>query len=320
MSTALHAVGVAGVSGLQVLLTGTGGLVLLGLMRKVRARMEGRVGAPIFQPLRDVRKLMRKERLRPDSATWIFPLAPVVLVATVAVAAAMSPLITTRPALGSGADLFVVVYLLLVGSTVLALASLDAGTAFGGMGSSRAVTIGALAEPALLVTILALSEAAHSSNFPAIIRTTLADPGVIVSPARLFALAALLIVIVAESGRLPVDNPATHLELTMIHEAMILEYAGPDLALVTVGEAMRLALLLSVFANLTLPWGIASTASAGAVGFGLVVLCAKVAVVASVLALVEVFMAKMRLFRLPELLAGAFVLALMGVVSGLVVK
>jgi formate hydrogenlyase subunit 4 len=317
MSSALVA---AGASALQVAAVGAGGPVLLGLMRKVRARVEGRVGAPILQPWRDVRKLMRKERVRPEYASGLFFLAPVVLVATVAVATAMSPLVTTHPALGGGADLFVVVYLLLAGSTLLALAGLDAGTAFGGMGSSRAVMIGALAEPALLVTILALSVATRTSNFPAIVRTTLDDPGVILSPARLFALAALVIVIVAESGRLPVDNPSTHLELTMIHEAMILEYAGPDLALVSVGEAMRLALLLGVFANLILPWGIASSASAAAVLLGLVVLGAKVAALASVLALVEVFLAKLRLFRLPELLAGAFVLALLGAVSGVVVK
>ncbi|HUZ42192.1 MAG TPA: NADH-quinone oxidoreductase subunit H [Acidimicrobiales bacterium] len=320
MNTLLHTMGVAGASGLQVVLTGAGGLVLLGLMRKVRARLEGRVGAPILQPLRDVRKLMRKERLRPEFATWIFPLAPVILVATVGVAAVMTPLVTSRPALSSGADLFVVVYLLLLGSTIIALAGLDAGTAFGGMGSSRALTIGALAEPALLVTILALSISAHSSNFPVIIRATIVDPGVIISPARLFALAALLIVIVAECGRLPVDNPATHLELTMIHEAMILEYAGPDLALVTLGEAMRLALLLGVFVNLIVPWGIASSTSIAAIVLGMVVLCAKVATVACALSFAEVFMAKLRLFRLPELLAGAFVLALLGVVSGVVAK
>ncbi len=320
MSEVLHNAGLAGVSMLQVVMVGTGGLILLGLMRKVRARMEGRVGASIFQPLRDVRKLMRKERLRPEFATWIFPLAPLVIVATVTVATAMTPLISTRPALSGGSDLFVVVYLLLVGSTILALAGLDAGTAFGGMGSSRAVTIGALAEPALLVTILALSVATHSSNFPAIIRSTLADPGVVISPARLFSLASLLIVIVAESGRIPVDNPATHLELTMIHEAMVLEYAGPDLALVTLGEAMRLALLLGVFVNLALPWGVASSTSVSAIAMGVVALSAKVLAVASALALAEVFMAKLRLFRLPELLAGAFVLALLGVVSGLAVK
>jgi formate hydrogenlyase subunit 4 len=232
----------------------------------------------------------------------------------------MTPLISSRPALASGSDLFVVVYLLLFGSTLIALAGLDTGTAFGGMGSSRSVTIGALAEPALLVTILALSISAHSSNFPVIIRATLADPGVIISPARLFALAALLIVIVAESGRLPVDNPATHLELTMIHEAMILEYSGPDLAIVTLGEAMRLALLLGVFVNLVAPWGIASTTSAGSIALGTVSLVAKVAIVGAALSFIEVFIAKVRLFRLPELLAGAFVLALLGAVSGVVAK
>jgi len=244
----------------------------------------------------------------------------VVLVATVAVAAVMAPLVTTHPALGTGSDLFVLVYLLLVGSTLLALAGLDAGTAFGGMGSSRAVTIGALAEPALLVTILALSAAAHSSNLPAIVRVTLADAGLVATPQRLFALGSLLIVIVAESGRLPVDNPATHLELTMVHEAMILEYAGPDLALVTAGEAMRLSLLLAVFVNLLAPWGVATTTHLSAIVIGLVALAAKVGLAGVVLAVFEVTMAKVRLFRVPELLAGAFVLALLGVVSGLVVK
>jgi formate hydrogenlyase subunit 4 len=302
----------------QVLTISVGGLLLTGLMRKVRARLEGRIGAPILQPLRDVRKLLYKERLRPDQATWIFPLAPVVLVATVAVAAAVAPLVTSRPALASGADLITLVYLLLIGSTLLALAGMDAGTAFGGMGSSRAVTIGALAEPALLVTILAMSIPAHSTNLSAIVRTTLHSPGTVASPARLFALASLLVVIVAESGRIPVDNPATHLELTMIHEALILEYSGPDLALVTVGEAMRLALLLCVFVNLLAPWGVATSISALGVAIGLVSLLGKVALLGSAVAVAEVFMAKMRLFRLPELLAGAFILSVLGVLSGIV--
>jgi formate hydrogenlyase subunit 4 len=305
---------------IQVVAVAGGGLVLIGLLRKVRAHLECRVGAPLLQPLRDVRKLFFKDRLRPDQATWIFPLAPVVLVATVAVAVAVAPLITTRPAMAGGSDFFALVYLLLVGSTLLALAGLDAGTAFGGLGSSRAVTIGALAEPALLVTILALSAGAHSSNLPLIVRATLSDPASVATPQRLFALGALLVVIVAEGGRLPVDNPATHLELTMIHEAMVLEYAGPDLALVTVGEAMRLTLLLGLFVNLVAPWGIATTTGAAALAVGSVVLVAKVAVVGGALAVFEVFTAKVRLFRVPELLAGAFVLALLGVVSGVVVR
>ncbi len=320
MRTSSHLAGMAVASGVQVVAVAVGGPVLVGVMRKVRCRLEGRDGPPILQPLKDIRKLLRKERIRPDQSTWIFPLAPVVLVATVAVAAAIAPLVTTQPAMGASSDLFALVYLLLVGSTLLALAGMDAGTAFGGMGSSRAVTIGALAEPALLVTILALSFTAHSSNLPAIVRATLADPGSVATPQRLFALGALFVVIVAESGRLPVDNPATHLELTMIHEAMVLEYAGPDLALVTVGEPMRLTLLLGVFVNLVAPWGMATTTKFWGIAGGLVVLVAKVAFVGVALAVFELCSAKVRLFRLPELLAGAFVLALLGVVSGLMVK
>jgi formate hydrogenlyase subunit 4 len=320
MNTLSPMAGAGIASGLQVIAVAVGGPILVGAMRKVRCRLEGRVGPPILQPLFDIRKLFRKERIRPDQATWIFPLAPVVLVATVAVAAVLTPLATTHPAFGTGSDLFVLVYLFLVGSTLLALAGMDAGTAFGGMGSSRAVTIGALAEPALLVTILALAAGAHSSNLPAIVRATLVDPGSVATPQRLFALGSLLIVIVAETGRLPVDNPATHLELTMVHEAMVLEYAGPDLALVTVGEAMRLTLLLGVFVNLVAPWGVATTTQLSSIAIGVVSLVAKVAFVGVVLAVFEVSMAKVRLFRIPELLAGAFVLALLGVVSGLVVK
>jgi formate hydrogenlyase subunit 4 len=310
----------AAAAGVQVTALALGAPVLLGIMRKVRCQLEGRVGPSVFQPLRDLRKLFRKERIRPDQASWIFPLAPVVLVATVVVAGAIAPLVTTRPALGTGSDLFAIVYLLLTGSAVLALAGLDVGTAFGGMGSSRAVTIGALAEPALIVTILALSFGAHSSNLPAIVHTTVIHPGTLATPQRLFALGALLVVIVAESGRLPVDNPATHLELTMVHEAMVLEYAGPDLALVTAGEAMRLALLLGIFVNLVAPWGVGASDGAGAITLGLVSVSGKVLIAGTALALVEVFMAKVRLFRLPELLAGAFVLALLGVVSGLVAR
>ena len=320
MSTISHVIGTGISSAVQVAVVAVGGPVLVGVMRKVRCRLEGRVGPPVLQPLVDIRKLFRKQRFRPDQATWIFTLAPVMLVATVVVAAAITPLVTTHPALRASSDLFVLVYLLLVGSTLLALVGLDAGTAFGGMGSSRAVTIGALAEPALLVTILALSTTAHSSNLPAIVSAILAHPESVATPQRLFALGALLIVIVAESGRLPVDNPATHLELTMVHEAMILEYAGPDLALVTVGEAMRLTLLLGIFVNLVAPWGVAISTSVSGVVVGLASVVAKVAVVGVFLAVFEVFIAKVRLFRVPELLAGAFVLALLGVVSGLVAK
>ena len=303
----------------QVVGVVVGGPLLLGLMRKVRSRLEGRAGPPIRQPLLDLRKLATKERIRPEYASWVFPVAPVVLVATTAAIAAIVPLVTTHPPLGSDADFFAIVYLLLLGSVFVALAGLDTGTPFGGMGASRAMTIGALAEPALLVAILALSIPAHTSNLPSIVAGGLAHPQWLATPQRLLALGAFLVVVVAESGRLPVDNPSTHLELTMIKEAMILEYAGPDLALVTLGEAMRLALLLGLFVNLFVPWGVATHSGAAGVAFGLAAVVVKVAAAGVAVAIFEVFTAKLRLFRLPELLAGGFVLAVLAVISALVV-
>ncbi len=305
---------------LQVLLITAGGPLLVGTMAKVRARAEGRAGAPIWQPLLDLAKLARKERIHAEHAGAVLAVAPLVLVGSAAVAVAISPLVSAFPVLGGGADAFVVVYLLLMGSVALALAGLDAGTAFGGMGASRAVTVGALAEPALLVAILALSIQARTSNLPGIVAATLAHPAWLADPERLLALVALVVVVIAETGRIPVDNPSTHLELTMIHEAMVLEYAGGDLALVTLGEAMRLGLLFGLLANLFFPWGIATGAGLGQVALATLALGGKVGLLAVVIALIEVSTAKLRLFRVPELLAGGFVLAVLAVMTGLVTR
>ncbi len=312
----------AAVSALQLVAVCIGGPLLCGMMAKVRARAEGRAGAPVRQPLLDLRKLIGKECVHAEHSSVVLPLAPLVLTASTAAAVMISPLISTRPAFGRTADVFVVVFLLLLGSVAVALAGLDAGTAFGGMGASRAMTIGALAEPALLVAVLALSLQAGTSNLPGIVAATLARPELVASPGRVLALAALVVVVVAETGRIPVDNPTTHLELTMIHEAMVLEYAGPELALVTLGGQMRLGLLLSLVANLFFPWGIAGAGGAAAGAhllLGLVVLAAKTAAIAVVIAVLEVSMAKLRLFRVPEILSAAFVLAVLAVVTGLAV-
>jgi len=308
----------AGVSVIQLGAAVTGGPLLYGLMAKVRARAEGRAGAPVRQPLLDLWKLAGKERIHARHSSVVLPLAPLVLVASAAAAIVIAPLISTRPALGGGADVFVIVFLLLLGSVAVALGGLDAGTAFGGMGASRAMTIGALAEPALLVAVLALSLQAGTSNLPGIVSATLAHPGWAATPERVLALAALVIVVFAETGRIPVDNPSTHLELTMIHEAMVLEYAGPELALVTLGGMMRLGLLLSLLANLFFPWGIAETASVPRLVLGLAVLAAKAAATAAAVAVTEVAAAKLRLFRVPEILSAAFVLSVLAVVTGLV--
>lgn len=315
MSTPWPVASVVAVAALQVVGVVVGGPLLVGLMRKVRCRLEGRAGPPVHQPWLDLRKLARKERTQPEAASWVFGAAPLVFVASVVVAAAVAPLLATYPAFGWSADLFAVVFLLLLGSVALALGALDTGTAFGGMGASRAITIAALSEPALLVAVLALSIPARSSNLPTIVSRSLAHPAWLASPQRLLAVVALVIVIVAECGRLPVDNPSTHLELTMIHEAMVLEYAGPDLALVKLAEAMRLAFLVALVANLFVPWGIATGPGPGRLVLGLAAAAAKVAFFGAALAAVEVAVAKLRLFRVPELMAGAFVLSALAVIS-----
>ena len=308
------------VAAVQVGAVAVGGPLLLGLMRKVRCRLEGRVGAPIHQPLLDLRKLFAKQRMRPRESSWVFGVGPVVLVATAVAVVAVSPLATTHPPLGQSSDFFAVVFVLLLGSVLLALSALDTGTAFGGMGSSRSMTIGALCEPALMVAILAMAIPARTSNLPALVRVGLTHPAVIASPARILALASFLVVILAESGRLPVDNPSTHLELTMIHEALVLEYSGADLGLIILGESMRLVFLLGLLVNLLFPWGVADRPGVLAFSVGLLALGAKVVVAGVTIAVFEVFTAKMRLFRLPELLAGGFVLALLGAVTAVVAR
>src|SRR5690606_1898675 len=213
------------------------------------------------------------------------------------------------------ADLLAVVALLTLGTVALALAGIDTGTAFGGMGASREMTITALVEPTLLVAIFALSVPVGSTSLSEIVTSTVDDPARVATPATVLAAVALMVAMVAEAGRLPVDNPSTHLELTMVHEAMVLEYAGPDLALVEWAAAMRLTVFLGLFSSLFAPWGIATSGSLAALAVALVVFMIKVAVLGVALAAGEVFLAKLRLFRVPELLAGSFVFALLAVVA-----
>jgi formate hydrogenlyase subunit 4 len=310
----MTALGLAG-GLLQPALIVAGSPVLAGVMRQVRARLEGRAGAGVGQPWRDLRKLFGKERLGSRGTGEVFRTAPLLLVGTTLVVAVVAPFVTTRSAADPVADLFAVVALLALGTVALALAGLDTGTAFGGIGASREMTIIALVEPTLLVAIFALSVQVGSTNLGDIVAATLGDPARALSPVSLLAAVALGVVVVAETGRLPVDNPSTHLELTMVHEAMVLEYAGPDLAMVELASAMRLTVFLGLLANLFLPWGIATTDSPVALLVGVLALVVKVGLLGAGLAAAEVFLAKQRLFRVPELLAGSFLLALLAVAA-----
>ncbi len=293
-----------------------GAPLVLGAMRQVRARLEGRVGAGVGQPWRDLRKQLAKQSITPTGTTVVFAAAPLVLAGSTLLIAAVAPLVATGSPLDPAADLFAVVGLLFLGTVALTLAGIDTGTAFGGMGASRETVIAALVEPTILLSVFALSIPGGSSNLGALVANTLDHPGRVVSLSAVLAAAALVVVIIAETGRLPVDNPATHLELTMVHEAMVLEYAGPRLALIEWAAAMRLTVLLALLANLFAPWGIAGTGpSVAAIGIGIVTIAVKVTVLAVLLAAAEVFLAKLRLFRVPELLAGSFLLALLAVTA-----
>lgn len=311
MTALAYAAGAAQIGGVAA-----GAPLVLGAMRQIRARTEGRAGAGIRQPWRDLRKQLRKQSITPSGTTLVFAAAPLVLAATTLVIAAVAPLVATGSPLDPAADLFAVVGLLLVGTVASALGGIDTGTAFGGMGASREMVIAALVEPTILLSVFALSIPGGSSNLGALVANTLDHPDRVVSLSAVLAAAALVVVIIAETGRLPVDNPATHLELTMVHEAMVLEYAGPRLAMIEWASAMRLTVLLALLANLFLPWGIAgSQPSAIGVAVGVVAIAAKVAALAALLAFAEVFIAKLRLFRVPELLAGSFLLALLAVTA-----
>jgi len=226
-----------------------GAPLVVGLMRQVRARWEGRAGGGLLQPWRDLVKQLGKQRITPQGTTIVFAAAPAVLAGTTLLIAAIAPLVATGSPLDSSADLFAVVGLLFLGTVALTLAGIDTGTSFGGMGASREITIAALVEPTILLAVFALSIPAGSANLGALVAHTIAHPGQVASLAGVLAFAALAVVIIAETGRLPVDNPATHLELTMVHEAMVLENAGPRLALVEWASAMRLTVLLALLAN-----------------------------------------------------------------------
>jgi formate hydrogenlyase subunit 4 len=303
------------VSIVQVLMIVLGAPLLVGTMRQLRSRLEGRAGAGVLQPWRDLLKLLRKTPQHPEGTGPAFRIAPLLGVVCCAVAAAAIPLLSTRTGLGAGADLIAVVALLTLATAALALAGLDTATAFGGMGASREMTITALAEPAVLMAVFALAARVGSTNLPTIVAASLGHGARLASPANLLAAVALAVVVLAESGRLPVDNPATHLELTMVHEAMVLEYCGPDLALIELGAAMRLTVLLGLWSALFAPWGIAATAGPAALLIGLGAFAGKTAALGALIAVGEVFMAKLRLFRVPELLAGSFLLAVLAVTA-----
>ena len=293
---------------------------LVGFVRWLKARLQNRRGAPPWQPYFELRKLFGKEVVMSNNASWLFRATPYVVFGSTVTVIFLIPLIAAPLPFDAIGDLLVVVYLLLMGTFFLALAGLDPGTAFGGMGASREMTVAAIAEPTIALSIFGLALSAGSTNLGTIVTETLAHPGVVITPGHLLAFTALFIVTLAETGRLPVDNPSTHLELTMIHEAMILEYSGRYLALIEWASWLKLTIFFALLANLFVPWGVATALTPGALAIALVTLVVKLAVLGAIVAFVETRVAKLRLFRVPELLSVSFVLALLAVTSSFLLK
>ncbi len=295
------------VQGLQMALVLLLAPLLTGLVRKVKARVQRRRGPSLIQPYRDLKRLLGKEVVLADNASWLFRAAPYVIFAVTWVAAALVPTFATGLLFSWSGDLITIIALLGSARFAQALASMDIGTSFGGIGASREVMIASLAEPAMLMIVLTVALVAGSTQL-----STIADymafsaVGLRVSLA--LGLVALIIVALAENARIPVDNPATHLELTMVHEAMVLEYSGRHLAMIELAASLKLLLYISVIACLFFPVGLAH---GYAIGF--VLYLVKLAIAGLLLGVFEMSIAKMRVFRVPNFLGGALMLGLLGV-------
>ncbi len=285
--------------------------LLTGFVRKVKARLLRRRGPPLLQPYRDLIRLMRKDVVLADNASWLFRVIPYLMFAGTWVAASLVPTFGNGLLFSWTADLIAITALLGSARFFQALAGMDVGTAFGGIGSSREVMIASLAEPAMLITAFSVAMIAGSTQLSTVAEFMGSDAvGLRVSLGMAFV--ALTIVALAENARIPVDNPATHLELTMVHEAMVLEYSGRHLALIDLSSQLKLLLYVSLIACVFLPWGTATAdASVARLALGALAYFGKLAVLGFLLAVFETAIAKMRVFRIPEFLGAALMLALL---------
>jgi formate hydrogenlyase subunit 4 len=278
------------------------------VIKKMKAVLQNRQGPPLLQGYYDLAKLLRKEPVRSETASWIFVAGPRVYFAAALAATTLVPTIVAAAPLEAAGGILLLVGTLALGRFALATAALDTGSPFGGMGASRDMTIAALAEPALLLGFFTSALAAGSLNPGELVRVTLAR-GLAFHPSDLLAFAGLFIIVIAETGRIPVDNPATHLELTMIHEAMVLEYSGPDLALVEWASAVKELMYLTLLVDFFLPFGIATSVAPGPLAVGLIAWTGKVLLLAVAVTIAESTNAKLRLFRVPELVSTSLGLA-----------
>ena len=284
----------------------------VGVIKKIKAHLQNRRGAGVLQPYRDLWKLLHKDEIISRDASWIFRFAPYLIFAVTLTVAVGVPLFGSFAAGGKLGDMLTLVYLLAVGTFFLALAGLDTGSAFGGFGSSREMTVSALAEGGLIFSLLTLALVSGKTNLFSIANSIVT---VDIQSLQSLVLAGLgfFIVLLAETARFPFDNPATHLELTMIHEAMILEYSGKRLALLEWAAANKLLIFIALGANLFFPWGLMQELTLGALVIAVVILALKILFFCLAIALLESIIAKSRFFRLPDLLIVSFILNIVAI-------
>lgn len=293
--------------------------LLTGWVKWVKCKLQSRRGASPWQPYRDLLRLFRKEVVLSESASPIFRVAPYIVFSVTALAGSIVPMFAVGLPTAAIADVIVLVGFFALGRFFLALAGMDIGTAFGGMGSSREMTISSLAEPAMLMGIFTIAMTVHSTNLASMIQYLLEQP-VQLYPSFVFSAMGMLLVAVAETGRIPIDNPATHLELTMVHEAMVLEYTGRHLALMEWGAMLKLMIYSILLGNLFLPWGIADNFSTLPLFIGFASISLKLILLGIALAVMETGLAKMRFFRAPQYLGLAFILCLLGMLSHVILE
>src|SRR3989338_7487872 len=273
----------------------------IGFIKKIKAKLQNRRGASIFQPYKDLWKLLHKDEVISSDASWIFKVSPYIIFSITVIVGASIPLFSSVLINFYTTDILVIVYLLSIGTFFLALSGMDTGNSFGGFGSSREMTISAMAEGGLIFSLLTMAIISGTTNLFEI------------SNIGLFAFIAFFIVLLAENGRFPYDNPDTHLELTMIHEAMILEYSGKKLALMEWAGANKFIIFTSLCANIFFPFGIAQSVSLDALSIGIIVLIIKIIIFCLIIGFLESKMSKFRFFRLPDLLIVSFIISIVAI-------
>ena len=305
---------------LQIIIIAGLSPLVKGFINKIEARLQCRRGASMFQPYYNLVKLLQKDAVVSETASWIFKATPYVTFISILIIVLLVPVLSASVPLNFTGDVILIIYLFALGRFFLALSSLDTGSAFGGMGGSREMMVSTMAEPAMMLSIFTVSLTVGSTNLGNITTTLLNSSTLLLNPSLFLAFAALAIVIVAETGRIPVDNPFTHLELTMIHEGMILEFSGRYLALIEWASSIKLLLLLTILVNTFLPWGIAEGLTFPGLIISFALYVVKIGFFAFLIVILESSFAKIRIFRIPNLLGTSFILAVLAIISHYVVS